>query len=447
MTAPTVEVVEEMLEAPQREAVQRSAEKLLAAMCASSDSDGGWNLREIVWPALALCGKGKAFTTRLVLMPLDRIGGEPGRSGNKVMIAYFEPIDSPAILRSQPLVLKVSSEEMRFADKLKSEWEQAKAIRPHLAYHKDAFAVPVFFHDERPAVLWSPFSSNRELWATAQREGTLKIRELWEDLNPAASAPSIQKEQLISILDGVYALLWPLHQAGGTGRRKNIEVLREYGPYLRHVHEPWAEQWRGLWGAETKETASDFDATDWVNPFYLLKTLKDFRADLWIGAVQGDLHPRNILLNSWNSPNVIDFGWASGEAHVAKDFALLECNLRFMTLPPSVSLSSVKQMAGWLGNGEPKPKVPEEAAKLRIDLIVHLREKLPLHLPGPTDWTVNYLLPLFLVAMGLLKHNVSCGHQEAARLTILHLAKHLTTSLKTVATSAVGRPRRGGLKG
>jgi hypothetical protein len=429
MPGPEMELVEEMLEAPQRKAVLDSALAMLNNMCALSDLEGGWNLREVVWPALAVCENRNEVKARMVLLPLERIGGEPGRSGNRVMIAYFEQIKCPSILRSQPLVLKVSSANQAQADKLQKEWQQAKAIRPHLAYHKDAFAVPVSFHAGPPAVLWSPFASNREIWGVASHDSPLQIRELWQDLDPAAKVGLENKDRLFSILDGVYALLWPLHRAGGTINRKNIKVLQEYYSYLRHINDPWAAPWRARWGDDSTETASDFGRTGWINPFHLIKKLEEFRADLWVGAVQGDLHPRNILLGPWNSPNVIDFGWASEEAHIAKDFALLECNLRFMTLPPAVSLDSAEKMAKWLVADDPTPDVPEEAARLRIELITRLWENVLRHFPEPIDWTTNYLLPLFLVAMGLLRHNVDCGHQEAARLTVLHLAKRLSGCL------------------
>lgn len=437
MPGPTVDLNQEMLEGPQLKAVQDSAKNLLDVICAARDSDGEWNMREVVWPALAVCEDKADVKARLVLLPLERIGGEPGRSGNRVMIAYFKRVEEgPSILNSQPLVLKVSSEDSGQAEKLRKEWNQAKSIRHHVAYHKDAFAVPVHFTPGPPAVLWSPFASNREIWGTDGVDLPLQVRELWRDLDPAAILTMENKDRLISILDGVYALLWPLHRACGTSSRKKLKILQEYYPYLRRVNDSWADPWRARWGDDRAETASDFGRSDWVNPFHLLKKLKEFRADLWVGAVQGDLHPRNILLDPWNSPNVIDFGWASNEAHIAKDFSLLECNLRFMTLPPSVSLKSAEKVAEWLAVDDPIPEVPEDAVKLRIELISCLRKKVPIHFPEKIDWTTNYLLPLFLVAVGLLRYNVNCGHQEAARLTVLHLAKRLSHLLNHEANPA-----------
>jgi len=53
---------------------------------------------------------------------------------------------------------------------------------------------------------------------------------------------------------------------------------------------------------------------------------------MFLGAIQGDLHPGNIVYTRGGRPAIIDFGWASDKAHVAKDFVLLECNLRFLFL-------------------------------------------------------------------------------------------------------------------
>lgn len=159
---------------------------------------------------------------------------------------------------------------------------------------------------------------------------------------------------------------------------------------------------------------------------------------LRVGFIHGDLHPRNIVFADDGTPRVIDFGWARPPddpedppqlQHIVKDFVLLEANLRFMTLPPFLPYDEVTALADWIGMGNNPPTVKHAECKLRIDLISELREVGERHIGGCSDWDAEYVVPLFLVSLGLLKHSHSADCPWAARYTVLALAKHLDAYL------------------
>jgi serine/threonine protein kinase len=172
-----------------------------------------------------------------------------------------------------------------------------------------------------------------------------------------------------------------------------------------------------------KETVSVYGA-EHANPFWVLARLKERKIKMYCGAIHGDLHPKNIVL-SMRTPHLIDFGWAKGDAHIAKDFVLLECNLRFMVLHADVDRETIRQFTGWISWEGPPPKLACEYCARRVELIRCLREIARKHFPDGTVWNEEYVVPLFLVAFGLLKHFASAENQNAAEMTVLSLADYI----------------------
>jgi serine/threonine protein kinase len=73
-----------------------------------------------------------------------------------------------------------------------------------------------------------------------------------------------------------------------------------------------------------------------LNPIHFIKKL-DFKEKLLIAPTHGDLHPHNIVIDENKNPHLIDFAWANVEHHFLVDFSLMECSLRFATLPNHLS--------------------------------------------------------------------------------------------------------------
>lgn len=139
----------------------------------------------------------------------------------------------------------------------------------------------------------------------------------------------------------------------------------------------------------------------------------------------GDLHPRNILFSSQKAPHVIDFGWAEDGAHIAKDFALLECNVRFMVMRPEITPSELHDLGRWIGFDGDAPLFANAYCQSRVNLVKCIRGRARNVFPEDTDWDVEYIIPLFLIALGLLKHLRDTDNQAAATSFVLSLANYL----------------------
>ncbi|MBV9125329.1 MAG: phosphotransferase, partial [Planctomycetes bacterium] len=157
------------------------------------------------------------------------------------------------------------------------------------------------------------------------------------------------------------------------------------------------------------------------------------KAKTWpmrLGVVHGDLHPGNIILRTGEPPAIIDFGWSKDLAHVAKDYVLMECNIRFLTLRPQVGESQLEPFVKWVAWDEKAPGTLIKYLQQRAQLVECVREQATTALGADTNWNQEYLVPLFLTAFGLLRYAPQLGHQSAAVLFVESLARHLADVLK-----------------
>jgi hypothetical protein len=102
-----------------------------------------------------------------------------------------------------------------------------------------------------------------------------------------------------------------------------------------------------------EETVSFIEAPRRLpHPVTALRTLNlEFSVDTWCCPTHGDLHSGNLLIDAASSqPWLLDFA-GSGYGHWARDFAALECSIKFELLP-AVSLGSLFEMEDFLAYGE-----------------------------------------------------------------------------------------------
>jgi hypothetical protein len=424
----------DVLTRKQENALSESASRLYRKFTTWGDCETCSNaLRRRVWPDLL---ESSRADPRLVVVPLERIGASPGASGSSVFVGYFIDKANAHTLPSRPLVIKLSFREEDPVDKCRDEDERARTIEPYTDYEA-RIAAPIWLDDQDDtfSALWSPFASAGNIW-DEYGEGrggqlNLAVRDLWGVLRSDLDVGDASK-----VLDEVYWALSPLHLAGGAKRQREAYFAIEYEKYLRGLpgddSAHW-QRWRHCWGA--KEQASDFNKS-WPNPFRVLERVvaDSTPKTLTCGAVHGDLHPKNIVLTLNDSPRIIDLGWAARDSHIAKDFLLLEANLRSLVVPAAASYASMEQYAQWVDMEEPPPTplLNDPVLGKHVELVRKLRTIAQRRFPDGADYTTEYLIPLFIVTFGLLKYFENADNQIAGRLTVLHLAKQIEARIFSV---------------
>jgi hypothetical protein len=422
------------------EAISFGADLLLKRMASAPSEATVWCLREVVWPGLARDAITDAWikAVDLALVPLSRIGQMEGKSGSLVLVGRFW---SRSQSRPSNALIVKTRRKTGATNALDQEWRAALAAKPHTYDRKDSFAIPVHFDTADPEyeLLWSLcLPTVRESEADAIDYGSFpKVDDLRTLLGSAPRRVLPESPdgdaQAKTVLERTYGLLRNLHRSSAiTGSsalpREDRAIREEYDWYLRRYGtEPgdlWGAEWATVWGSPTQRGGGDF-----VNPLWMVAELKELRFSMQLGLVHGDLHPGNIIVRDDDPPAIIDFGWSNERAHVAKDFALMECNLRFLTLRAQIAEADLETFTHALPWGAEAAFHPDSYLARRWKLVQVVRQAAQRLFAADTDWDREYLVPLFLVAFGLLRFAPQLGNQRAATLLVERLARHLARAL------------------
>ncbi len=386
--------------------------------------------RADLWPStVAAAGQGPnsgsvvaGLQSRLVLVPLERLGAAQGFSGASVLIGYFMD-DSRTYLPSKPLVIKLDQRE-----KLEHELANSRSWPRHPFDDNSRFAHPFWLQALRAeadsaAVLIAPFASEGAL-NLRQAGWHLRLNDLWQMLTAKAEPPTAKIGRHFRDL---YELMYQVHRDGHVRcSSRRVTYKDEYGKYLRGLEDPMALIPKALFG---HESVTRLLGEEWPNPGIVVRKVLDLTEfSACCGPVHGDLHPKNVVVDRSLRVNVIDYGWASRSGHIIKDYVLMEANLRAITLSSVVDYKLVRALADCL-----TPSAPEILATgpigFRESTIRSCLWKQVLQHRLVSDWDREYIIPLFLVMFGLLKHMDDARNQSSLLLTVLSLARHVDRRL------------------
>ncbi|WP_437914822.1 phosphotransferase [Sorangium sp. So ce302] len=428
----TVQCSFEAMEDMRLTAIRHSAEKLMVQvfnhkmeLTAPEIIRPVWHVQEAVWPVLKLpeFANTQPSKVKLTLLPLNRIGQMEGRSGSLVLIGYFSE-ENLGRLYSHPIVIKTLARSGSKSSKLREEHDNATSIKPFAYDNKDNFAIPLFLDERQDGydVLWSICSATSSI----KNDGEVPRFDVKDLRGPLTRNDS---DRVIQSINSVYDLLKNCHRRFGMASRIEVKLGDEYAWYLRGMWDNavgrWGQRWQDVWGAADQKFIRGSTGSA-INPLWVTEKLASMRCPMRMGAIHGDLHPGNVILRDHGLPTIIDFGWAQDRAHVAKDFVLLECNLRFLTLRTELRTDEVEPFARWVGWNSDPPEQLCDYLNTRINMIRRLREKAAEVFPGDTNWNQEYVAPLFLVAMGLLRFAPQLGNQQAAVRFVELTANFLT---------------------
>lgn len=422
----------------------------------------GITICDKIWPTLkgevlpfaesAPAGDGTLVeNTTMVFLPLDRMGQAQGKSNAKSALCYFrfESPDSPNTLYSLPIVIKQGQHEGG-EKSLKNEFKQAEKISRYLR-HSPVFVLPFYCYQDADRQIDFLLSTSvvdydgRMVSITNGKISTFMDRLYgMEDTCDAKNMQEIQK-----MLGFIYGKLRYLHCGPSEVRGKKVTEPRtyaeEYGRYLRHMEEPARKGvFQRMWCADVV----DYSMCKRSNcPLQLLEKILPLEWTFHTGGIHGDVHPRNIVFLGGLSSEayLIDYGWAEEDAHVAKDFVLMECNLRFMALDPKISICARRAITGCIEREHIKEfldkcvdgdtyvtgilSLIQEVRSQFQQTIQQLNEPPEQELSEET-WLHEYYIPLFLTAYGLVKFYDECRNQTAMWETIDALATLLSEKIK-----------------
>jgi len=240
---------------------------------------------------------------KVFLKPLSRFG----KSGARLFFIH--------VRRSNDTVSLSRIAKLDTVKKLKREKEKTKSIihdfklRPEILYDN----IEDKNDDKKAIILY-------------KIEGDKELKDLLES---CTSGMSLKKTKFKKVISTIKIVMKGLPNPSTT-------------PSNKQINDAFNEYLRGGAGFEKIKQYANNDITfpyikeaNWEKLINKINKFLNDKISLNIGAIHGDLHPSNIMIDTENNyaVNLIDFAWAKIDGISAVDYAMMENSIQYMWAP------------------------------------------------------------------------------------------------------------------
>jgi hypothetical protein len=260
-------------------------------------------------------------TDLITVRALDRFG----YSGARLYLCF--PGEA-----SIPFVVKIDD-----AARIRREFKATKSVQVHFA---DIDAYEPVFRDGLGALLYKHKGGATE--GQIDRSAELQKLVFGERVRRDGLAVRfrVSAQKLRRIFESLYGSTLELPRNASRPRRFTID--EEYQLALRLTYaNPVAES---LLGNDVGARRLKYLNTEILNPRAFIEDARHRTIEGAVGPVHGDLHASNVIIDATGGVHLIDFAKASTNGHLLKDYALMECSLRFLVFPHHVNLEEQEQV-------------------------------------------------------------------------------------------------------
>ena len=188
----------------------------------------------------------------------------------------------------------------------------------------------VYFTGAQSArVFPDPYSGPPEaiLYPLVSPDNSGTVTELKDLVYLPAHARRRDRPSSVRLLQSTYESCRASHR--GSIATFNFGI--QYDAYLRETPERLLTD--PLPNVFPRGTATTIYGQTLRDPRRILEAVKQLQVTTLVCPVHGDLHPNNVLFGPNFVPVLIDYAFGHLGGHFIKDFALMECSLRFLQIP------------------------------------------------------------------------------------------------------------------
>jgi len=231
--------------------------------------------------------------------------GRYGYTESRLYLVYCAPRDAGI-----PFVVKTDRPEV-----VRREAEGVKRLG---VYFTGAQSARIFPDVGPPEAIIYPLVS---------LDGSGTVTELKDLVYLPAHARVRERPSSVRLLQSTYDSCRASHK----GSVATFKFGNQYDAYLRETPERLlTDPLPHVFPARSTATIYGQTLRD---PRRILEAVKQLEVTTLVCPVHGDLHPNNVLFGRNFVPVLIDYAFGHLSGHFIKDFALMECSLRFLQTP------------------------------------------------------------------------------------------------------------------